>query len=182
MKAVWVQVRCKFYGLRQQAEKEAGDEPYLCISDFIAPKGSGVADYLGMFACTGGLGLEHVCKRYKDAGDDYSYIMAEALADRLAEAFAEKLHEMVRKEVWGYAPEEVLTADDLLKVKYQVSRACFWPYLLWIPTAGLVAARAVDGAVGPPAGDGGAWWAQRQRFPAWHAMLGMLCLHCRRLC
>lgn len=112
-------VRTKFFGLRQQAEKE-GDEPYMCVSDFIAPKGSGVKDYIGMFACSAGHGLEEVVEKYKEAGDDYSYIMAEALADRLAEAFAEKLHELVRKEVWGYAPDEALTVDDMLKVKYQV--------------------------------------------------------------
>lgn len=112
-------VRTKFFGLRQQAEKE-GDEPYMCVSDFIAPKGSGVKDYIGMFACSAGHGLEEVVEKYKEAGDDYSYIMAEALADRLAEAFAEKLHELVRQEVWGYAPDEALTVDDMLKVKYQV--------------------------------------------------------------
>eukprot|EP00877_Chromochloris_zofingiensis_P009669 jgi/Chrzof1/4956/Cz15g06080.t1 len=112
------EVKCKFFGLRQQAEKE-GDEPYMCVSDFIAPKGSGVGDYLGLFACSAGHGLEKVVEGYKAAGDDYSYIMAEALADRLAEAFAEKMHELVRKELWGYAPEEKLTVDDMLKVKYQ---------------------------------------------------------------
>jgi 5-methyltetrahydrofolate--homocysteine methyltransferase len=113
-------VRAKFYGLRQQAEKDS-DEPYMCVSDFVAPKGSGLKDYIGMFACSAGHGLEEVVEGFKEAGDDYSYIMAEALADRLAEAFAEKLHELVRKEVWGYAPEENLTVDDMLKVKYQVS-------------------------------------------------------------
>jgi 5-methyltetrahydrofolate--homocysteine methyltransferase len=60
---------------------------------------------------------------FKEAGDDYSYIMAEALADRLAEAYAEKLHEMVRRELWGYAPDEALSVDDMLKVKYQVSHS-----------------------------------------------------------
>jgi 5-methyltetrahydrofolate--homocysteine methyltransferase len=63
-----------------------------------------------------------VIQGYKEAGDDYSYIMAEALADRLAEAFAEKLHEVVRRELWGYAPEESLSVDEMLKVKYQVCR------------------------------------------------------------
>lgn len=111
-------VRAKFYGLRQQAEKD-GDEPYMCVSDFVAPKESGLKDYIGMFACSAGHGLEEVVEGFKQAGDDYSYIMAEALADRLAEAFAEKLHELVRKEVWGYAPDENLSVDDMLKVKYQ---------------------------------------------------------------
>lgn len=114
----------RFHGLRQQAEKDAdGDEPYLCVSDFVAPRGSGVADYVGAFACSAGHGLEEVVAGYKAAGDDYSYIMAEALADRLAEAFAEKLHELVRRQLWGYAPDEALSVDDMLKVKYQVSGA-----------------------------------------------------------
>eukprot|EP00884_Botryococcus_braunii_P010648 jgi/Botrbrau1/19585/Bobra.0035s0068.1 len=107
----------KFFGLRQQAEKD-NDEPYMCISDFIAPKESGVPDYIGAFA-NAAFGLEKIVEKYKHEGDDYSYIMAEALADRLAEAFAEKLHEIVRKDEWGYAPDEHLTPEDLLKVKYQ---------------------------------------------------------------
>ncbi|CAG9464351.1 unnamed protein product [Pedinophyceae sp. YPF-701] len=110
-------VKCKFYGLRQQVEVE--DKPYTCISDFVAPKSSGLKDYMGMFVVTAGDGLDEVTKKYKEAGDDYNYIMAEAIADRLAEAFAEKLHEVVRKELWGYAPDESLSCDDLLKVKYQ---------------------------------------------------------------
>lgn len=129
------EVKCKFFGLRQQAEKE-GDEPYMCVSDFIAPKGSGVGDYLGLFACSAGHGLEKVVEGYKAAGDDYSYIMAEALADRLAEAFAEKMHELVRKELWGYAPEEKLTVDDMLKVKYQV-RALTRYLQMWDKSIGL---------------------------------------------
>lgn len=74
-----------------------------------------------MLVCSAGHGLEEVVAGHKAAGDDYSYIMAEALADRLAEAFAEKLHELVRRELWGYAPDEALSVDDMLKVKYQVS-------------------------------------------------------------
>merc|ERR1712070_194941 len=107
-----------FFGLRQQAEKDT-DEPYHCISDFIAPESSGVADYLGMFVVTAGFGLDKMTSEFKANNDDYSYIMAEALADRLAEAFAEVLHEKVRKEDWGYSTEEELSAEDLLKVKYQ---------------------------------------------------------------
>lgn len=113
------EVATKFYGLRQQAEKDT-EEPYQCVSDFVAPKGSGINDYIGMFACTAGIGLEEVVHKYKEAGDDYSYIMAEALADRLAEALAEKLHELVRKEDWGYSPDEDMSVEDMLKVKYQV--------------------------------------------------------------
>jgi Vitamin B12 dependent methionine synthase, activation domain len=89
----------------------------LCPS---ALQSSGVADYLGLFA-NASFGLEPIVEAYKAAGDDYNYIMAEAIADRLAEAFAEKLHELVRKELWGYAPAEALSREDLLRVKYQVS-------------------------------------------------------------
>jgi 5-methyltetrahydrofolate--homocysteine methyltransferase len=90
------------------------------MSDFIAPKDTGVKDYIGMFVNTAGLGLDKLTAKYKADQDDYSYIMAEALADRLAEAVAEKVHEDVRKEFWGYCPEEALSEGDLLKVKYQV--------------------------------------------------------------
>jgi 5-methyltetrahydrofolate--homocysteine methyltransferase len=114
----------RFHGLRQQAEKDGDGDPYLCVSDFIAPRSSGVADYVGAFACSAGHGLEEVVAGFKASGDDYSYIMAEALADRLAEAFAEKLHELVRRELWGYAPDEALSVDDMLKVKYQVRCGC----------------------------------------------------------
>lgn len=111
------EVRARFHGIRQQAEKES-DEPYMCVSDFIAPRDTGMVDYIGAFA-NSAMGVEVMTEAYKAAGDDYSYIMAEALADRLAEAFAEKLHEIVRREVWGYSKEESLDVDDLLKVKYQ---------------------------------------------------------------
>jgi 5-methyltetrahydrofolate--homocysteine methyltransferase len=107
-----------FHTLRQQAEKDT-DEPYMALSDFIAPKESGVKDYLGMFVATAGIGLDELTAKYKAANDDYSYIMAEALADRLAEAFAELMHEQVRKDHWGYAKDENFNSDDLLKVKYQ---------------------------------------------------------------
>ncbi|EFJ51715.1 vitamin B12 dependent methionine synthase [Volvox carteri f. nagariensis] len=111
-------VKARLAGLRQQAEKD-GVEPYYCISDFVAPKGSGLEDYVGMFACSAGHGLEEVIAGFKAAGDDYSYIMAEALADRLAEALAERLHELVRRDYWGYAADEQMSVDDMLKVKYQ---------------------------------------------------------------
>ena len=104
----------------------------MALSDFIAPKDSNVTDYLGMFVCTAGLGLDKLTQSFKKNNDDYSYIMAEALADRLAEAFAELLHAQVRKDHWGYAPDESLNADDLLKVKYQGIRpAPGYPCLLY---------------------------------------------------
>eukprot|EP00897_Mesotaenium_endlicherianum_P008500 jgi/Mesen1/7679/ME000401S07012 len=112
------EVLCTLYTLRQQAEKE-GDDPYLALSDFVAPKGSGVADYVGMFVVSSGFGLDEVVAQHKANNDDYSYIMAEALADRLAEAAAEVVHQEVRKEHWGYSPDESLDIEDLLKVKYQ---------------------------------------------------------------
>eukprot|EP00245_Coleochaete_scutata_P006803 TRINITY_DN21589_c0_g1_i1.p1 TRINITY_DN21589_c0_g1~~TRINITY_DN21589_c0_g1_i1.p1 ORF type:complete len:1401 (-),score=383.05 TRINITY_DN21589_c0_g1_i1:665-4759(-) len=108
----------KLHTIRQQAEKET-NEPYLALSDFIAPKASGVDDYIGMFVVSSGFGLEKITEEFKENNDDYSYIMAEALADRLAEAAAEVLHLEVRKEMWGYDKEEQLSVDDLLKVKYQ---------------------------------------------------------------
>jgi 5-methyltetrahydrofolate--homocysteine methyltransferase len=111
------EVKCKFFTLRQQAEKE-GNDPYYALSDFVAPKESGVKDYLGMFCTSAGFGLHEVCEKFKEANDDYSFIMAEAIADRLAEAFAEVMHVMVRKELWGYAPDENLSTDDLIKVRY----------------------------------------------------------------
>ena len=106
-----------FYTLRQQAEKESED-PYMALSDFIAPASSGVKDYLGMFACSSGFGLEDVIEECRANHDDYGIIMAEALADRLAESIAEILHQRVRKDLWGYASDESLSLDDLLKVKY----------------------------------------------------------------
>jgi 5-methyltetrahydrofolate--homocysteine methyltransferase len=109
-----------FHGLRQQAEKEVADDPYLCLSDFVAPAASGVRDYLGAFA-VGIFGGEAQMDAYAADHDDYRKIMLQALADRLAEAFAEQLHANVRRSIWGYAPSEaeVLDEADLLKVKYQ---------------------------------------------------------------
>lgn len=109
-----------FRTLRQQAEKEDDDAPYLAMSDFIAPKESGVKDYIGMFA-VGIFGAEELIAEYKKELDDYKVIMCEALADRLAEAFAEKLHEDVRNkpEMWGYTHgNEKLSPEDLIKIKY----------------------------------------------------------------
>ncbi|CAB4010272.1 Methionine synthase, partial [Paramuricea clavata] len=113
------EVAAVFYGLRQQAEKEPGaDDPYACLSDFVAPSETGVRDYVGCFACSC-FGAEELVKKYEEAGDDYSSIMVKALADRLAEALAEELHERVRKEFWGYNNEEQLQAKDLHMIKYQ---------------------------------------------------------------
>lgn len=112
------EVQAVFYGLRQQSEKET-DEPYYCLSDFVAPKETGMADYVGMFAVSTGFGCDEMVEKYEKEGDDYSSIMAKALADRLAEAFAELLHEEVRKNEWGYASEENMSAADMFAVRYQ---------------------------------------------------------------
>ena len=108
----------RIYTLRQQGEKPKG-EPYYALSDFIAPKSSGVADYWGGFAVTAGLGCDELVAKFEQDHDDYNSIMAKAIADRLAEAFAEKMHELVRKEYWGYARNEQLQSEDLIKEKYQ---------------------------------------------------------------
>eukprot|EP01113_Clastostelium_recurvatum_P038218 TRINITY_DN568_c0_g1_i1.p1 TRINITY_DN568_c0_g1~~TRINITY_DN568_c0_g1_i1.p1 ORF type:complete len:1276 (-),score=426.02 TRINITY_DN568_c0_g1_i1:154-3723(-) len=112
------------YGLRQQAEKDAED-PYIAMGDFIAPKAKevgdkdAVKDYVGLFAVSTGFGLDAIVEAFKKDHDDFGSIMAKALADRLAEAFAEALHEDVRKNLWGYAKDEVLSSDDLIRVRYQ---------------------------------------------------------------
>ncbi|RXF69194.1 methionine synthase [Arcticibacter tournemirensis] len=104
--------------LRQQTEKVKG-EPYYALSDFIAPKESGIQDYFGGFAVTAGIGCDELVARFEKDHDDYNSIMAKALADRLAEAFAEKMHELVRTEYWGYAQNEKLSNEELVKEKYQ---------------------------------------------------------------
>jgi 5-methyltetrahydrofolate--homocysteine methyltransferase len=106
-----------WHNLRQQNEKPAGN-PNQCLADFIAPKESGVADYIGAFAVTAGLGIEAKVKEFEGKHDDYSAIMLKALADRLAEAFAEHLHWRVRTELWGYDAAESLSHDDLVAEKY----------------------------------------------------------------
>ncbi|WP_442589073.1 methionine synthase [Pedobacter sp. AW31-3R] len=103
--------------LRQQAEKVAG-QPYYALSDFVAPKESGVQDYFGGFALTTGIGCDELVAEFEANHDDYNSIMAKALADRLAEAFAERMHELVRKEYWGYAQDEQLSNEDLIKEEY----------------------------------------------------------------
>jgi 5-methyltetrahydrofolate--homocysteine methyltransferase len=103
--------------LRQQMKKAKG-EPNLALADFIAPKESNVEDYLGIFAVTAGFGVSGLVEKYKNEHDDYNGILVKALADRIAEAFAELLHERVRKEYWGYAAEENYSPNELIKEKY----------------------------------------------------------------
>lgn len=105
------------HNLRQQTEKPKGFN--YCLSDYIAPKDSGKADWIGGFAVTGGIGERELADEYKANGDDYNAIMIQAVADRLAEAFAEYLHKEVRKDIWGYSPDEDLSNDDLIREKYQ---------------------------------------------------------------
>jgi 5-methyltetrahydrofolate--homocysteine methyltransferase len=103
--------------IRQQMAREQG-KPNLALADFVTPKDTGVADYLGGFAVTAGIGEEDVARRFERANDDYSKIMVKALADRLAEAFAEVLHAKVRRELWAYAPQEKLTNEQLIAEDY----------------------------------------------------------------
>jgi 5-methyltetrahydrofolate--homocysteine methyltransferase len=110
-------VRTVFHMLRQQSAKAEG-EPELALADFVAPKASGVADYVGAFALTTGFGVDDLCRSFERNHDDYSSIMVKALADRLAEAFAEWLHRRVRAE-WGYGLRENLTLEDLIKERYR---------------------------------------------------------------
>jgi 5-methyltetrahydrofolate--homocysteine methyltransferase len=104
--------------LRQQLPRREG-RANVALADFVAPRASGLADYIGAFAVTAGIGEEAVVERFKRANDDYSAIMAKALADRLAEALAERMHERVRKEFWAYAPDEALGGSDLIAEKYR---------------------------------------------------------------
>jgi 5-methyltetrahydrofolate--homocysteine methyltransferase len=106
-----------FHMLRQQAEKTV-NQPYYSLADYIAPVNSGVKDYIGVFAVTSGIGLDEVVKRYEKEHDDYNSILSKAVADRLAEAFAEKMHELVRKEYWGYSKDENLSGEQIIKEEY----------------------------------------------------------------
>ena len=115
------EVAFTYYGLRQQTEKPVIDgvaRPNQCLADFVAPKSSGISDYVGLFAVTSGIGIEKHEKRFEDANDDYSSIMLKALADRFAEACAEYLHERLRKELWAYASDEQLDTDALIGEAY----------------------------------------------------------------
>ncbi|MDT3670559.1 MAG: methionine synthase [Aromatoleum sp.] len=107
-----------WHGLRQQHERPSG-KPHYCLADFVAPKDSGVSDYAGAFAVTAGLGIERKLAQFQDAHDDYHAIMLKSLADRLAEACAEWLHARVRKEFWGYAADEALDNDALIRETYR---------------------------------------------------------------
>ncbi|MGC0862772.1 methionine synthase [Pantoea agglomerans] len=111
------EILCVSYHLRQQTEKT--DFANYCLADFVAPKSSGKADYLGAFAVTGGLEEDALAEAYDCQHDDYNKIMVKALADRLAEAFAEYLHERVRKVIWGFAPNENLSNEELIRENYQ---------------------------------------------------------------
>jgi len=116
------EVLTTWYGLRQQTEKHAVDgvmRPSRCLADFVAPKDSGIADYAGLFAVTAGLGVEKKEKAFLEDLDDYSAILFKSLADRLAEAFAECLHQRVRTDLWGYAKDEALSNEALIAEKYQ---------------------------------------------------------------
>jgi len=106
----------RLLNLRQQADKPKAN---LCLSDFIAPKDSGVQDYIGGFAVTAGIGIEPHIERFKADNDDYKSIILKALADRLAEAYAEYMHHQVRTRYWGYARDENLSNEELIKEKYQ---------------------------------------------------------------
>ena len=110
-----------FHHLRQQSEKEknSASDYFLSLADYIAPKETNLTDYTGGFAVTTGIGLEKWVKMYEDDHDDYNAIMIKVLADRLAEAFAELMHHRVRKEFWGYTPNEDSSFEDLIKGKYQ---------------------------------------------------------------
>jgi 5-methyltetrahydrofolate--homocysteine methyltransferase len=106
--------------LRQQG----GEAPYRCLADFVAPRESGLPDHVGAFAVTAGIGLDELAVKYQQARDDYSSIIVKALADRLAEAFAECLHARVRRE-WGFGADEKLSNDDLIAEKYRGIRPAF---------------------------------------------------------
>ena len=107
-----------FHTLRQQQISEA-ETPNLAMSDFIAPEDAGYRDYFGAFAVTVGVGLDELVKKYDDKNDSYMSILVKAISDRLVEAYTEYLHLLIRKEYWGYSPDENLTVDELFKVKYQ---------------------------------------------------------------
>ena len=108
----------RFCHLRQQTLRP-DNNPYTSLADFVAPRSSGVHDYIGAFVVTAGLNIEPILKELEKDHNDYLSIMVKALADRLAEAFAEHLHERIRKEFWGYAPAEQLSNEQLIRGKYQ---------------------------------------------------------------
>src|SRR5262249_48244830 len=109
--------RTRLHMLRQHWERE-GQKEFRSLADYMAPRGSGLADYVGAFAVTAGVGTEELVRRFEAEHDDYNAIMTKALADRLAEAFAELLHERARRD-WGYGKKERLTKEDLIDEKYR---------------------------------------------------------------
>ena len=111
------EVKALLHHLRQQTPRPE-DKPNYCLSDFVAPADSQLSDYIGGFVVTAGIGIDELAKKYEQAGDDYNSIMVKALADRLAEAFAEHMHEKVRKEYWGYAIQEHFNNEELIKERY----------------------------------------------------------------
>ncbi len=117
-------VKGVLYHLRQQEARTATGHN-LCLSDFIAPEETGLQDHIGLFAVTGGLGLEHYLEKFQKEHDDYQALMVKALADRLAEAATEWLHMKVRKELWGFVPEEQLSLEDLFRMRYQGIRPAY---------------------------------------------------------
>jgi 5-methyltetrahydrofolate--homocysteine methyltransferase len=111
-----------WYGMRQQTRKPViggVPNPNQCLSDFIAPRESGIADYIGLFAVTTGVGVDERAAQFAARNDDYAAIMLKAIGDRLAEAFAELMHERVRKDLWGYAADEALTSEELIRESYR---------------------------------------------------------------
>jgi 5-methyltetrahydrofolate--homocysteine methyltransferase len=112
------ELTARVIGLRQQTP-HPGDRANLSLADFIAPRDTGVADYIGAFAVTAGIGLEQLVKDYEQEQDVYNAMLAKALADRLAEAFAEYLHHHVRTEAWGYAANEALQQEEIIKEQYR---------------------------------------------------------------
>ena len=112
------EIKTKFHNLRQQTKKPPG-QPNVSLTDFIAPKETGVKDYIGAFAVSAGVGIEKLIEKFEADHDDYSSIMIKALADRLAEAFAELLHLKVRRELWAYDPCEKLSSEEIIKEKYR---------------------------------------------------------------
>ncbi len=111
-------IRTTFHTLRQQSKK-TGELPNLALADYLAPKDSGKIDYIGGFAVTAGIGIEKLIRQFESKHDDYNSILTKALADRLAEAFAELLHKKVRNEYWGYTPSEELSNEELIAEKYK---------------------------------------------------------------
>lgn len=110
----------RLFCLRQQSAKDSHDNsPYMSLADFVAPKELNMMDYIGLFVVSAGFGCDELCKKYLTNNDVYNDILIKAIADRLAEAFAEHLHRKVRTELWAYQKEELLNVTDLLKVKYQ---------------------------------------------------------------